>query len=739
MDRLAWENLPPCCFDQLEHEPIGHLTVADTDLILEANPAAAQLLGYSREALSGRPVSSLFPGEAHLFASRATDQEEAAAPRAVYRCEGRMTRADGSVFWAELTVTPPHDLDGRRIRRLLVRDISNNKQAEAVVAARVRLLRAAGAIGLHQLLQSTLDEAEALTGSSIGFCHFLGPDQTTVTLHTWSSNTLGRMCQARSPAPHSPINQAGVWSDCLRERRPVIHNDYASLPHRHGLPPGHPPLERELVVPILRDEAIVAVLAVGNKPSNYTAQDVAVVATLADLAWDIADRKRAEEALRESEKQRRLEQEAANSRLREQADNLASIYQALDSVGLIVTQLDENDARIIIFNSGAEHIFGWSREEAVGQSIALIYPPESIHILPSRVAQYRRGQPLQSLDMTLIRRNGQCFPSVLSVHPFDCRDGRYHKAIGVFRDISELKCIQTELEKNNQELERRVEERTRELQEAQKQYLHAEKLSAIGKLSASIAHEFNNPLQSIMAILKGLKKRAILEEEDRILLDAAIVESDRIKELIRSLQDFYRPTSGRTMLMDVHKALDSILLLYKNDFRSKRITLERDYAKHLPQIMAVPDQIKQVFLNLLTNAADACQRPGGTISVRTRQEGDRVIVAVSDTGIGIKPGEMDRIFQPFYTTKPEVRGTGLGLSISYGIIKSHGGEIRVASQPHKGSTFTLFLPLGKGGGEPNPSPMAGPKQPATLPDDQQQTEGQNGPTDRHPDLDSPGR
>jgi signal transduction histidine kinase len=262
------------------------------------------------------------------------------------------------------------------------------------------------------------------------------------------------------------------------------------------------------------------------------------------------------------------------------------------------------------------------------------------------------------------------------------------------RKKAEAALLESEkqLQAINYDLERRVERRTRELQETQRQYLHAEKLAAIGRLSASIAHEFNNPLQGIMSILNGLKKRAILEEEDRELLNAAIDESKRIKDLISSLREFNRPSSGRKVVMDVQKSIDSLLLLQESDFRSKRITVVLNYAERLPQIMAVQDQIEQVFLNLLANAADACPPSGGVITISTRREDQRVAVAISDTGIGIRPEQMDLLFQPFYTTKPEVKGTGLGLSICYGIVQHHQGEIRVDSQPGKGSTFTVVLP-----------------------------------------------
>ena len=388
--------------------------------------------------------------------------------------------------------------------------------------------------------------------------------------------------------------------------------------------------------------------------------------------------------------------EDANQQLLEQTENLASVYQALDSIGLIVCDLGQQTGRINTFSAGAEKLFGYRLEEVLGQSIELIYPSEKRCHVADLARRLCQGQMVQSFDMTLVRKSGECFPAVVSVHPFAHRGGQFTKAVGVFRDISELISIQAELKAVNDQLEQRVEERTLELQETQKQYLHAEKLAAIGKLSASIAHEFNNPLQGIFSILKGLQKRAVLEEEDRQLLDAAITEGDRVKELIRSLQEFNRPSSGRMVIMDVHQSLNSILLLHKSDFKGKRISVVLDYAEHLPQVLAVPDQIKQVFLNLLANAADACQLPGGVITVRTWQEGERVAVAIQDTGIGIKAEEMGLIFQPFYTTKPEIKGTGLGLSVSHGIIAHHQGEIQVVSQPNHGSTFTVLLPVNGG-------------------------------------------
>ncbi|MDX9835706.1 MAG: PAS domain S-box protein [Desulfobulbus sp.] len=242
-------------------------------------------------------------------------------------------------------------------------------------------------------------------------------------------------------------------------------------------------------------------------------------------------------------------------------------------------------------------------------------------------------------------------------------------------------------------LEFKVQERTVQLQEMQQLYLHTEKLAAIGKLSASIAHEFNNPLQGIMSILNGVKRRAVLEQEDKELIDIATNEGNRIKNLIQSLHDFNRPSSGIMATMDVHRCLDSLLLLNKHDLNKKQIVVETHYTDDLPAITAVSEQIKQVFLNLLTNAADSCGNDGGVLRISTWKDDNMVAVAITDKGIGIQPQDKEQIFRPFYTTKSEVKGIGLGLSVSYGIIKKHGGDIQVESTPGHGSTFTVKLPI----------------------------------------------
>jgi len=253
---------------------------------------------------------------------------------------------------------------------------------------------------------------------------------------------------------------------------------------------------------------------------------------------------------------------------------------------------------------------------------------------------------------------------------------------------------EVELTRINEELDKRVMERTEALEKTHRQLLHSEKLSAVGQLSASIAHEFNNPLQGIMNVLSGVHDSNHTNKEDAYLLELALKECYRIKDLIQQLQSFNRPTTGRISLIDLHELIDAMLLMTKEDFRKKKIAVEKIYDETLPHIQGVDDLLKQVILNLLTNAADACEG-GGIISISTALVDKEVVIRVQDSGKGISAENMPHIFEPFFSTKPQVKGVGLGLSVSYGIIKSHNGRIEVSSEEGKGAVFTVTLPVAR--------------------------------------------
>jgi PAS domain S-box-containing protein len=225
----------------------------------------------------------------------------------------------------ELDVRPKHgrmltvlaaceetSIAGQRFLLVNAVDITERKRAGLLLAARADLGEIAQRSDLDQLVQSALDHVEALTGSCMGFLHFIDPDQKNLRLQQWSTNTVRTMCKAEGKGSHYAVDRAGVWVDALRTRAPVIHNDYASLPHRKGLPPGHAPVIREMVVPILRDNLVVALLGVGNKPVDYTAGDVEIAMQLGSTVIDHVLRRQAAELLRDREATLRAAQRVAH-------------------------------------------------------------------------------------------------------------------------------------------------------------------------------------------------------------------------------------------------------------------------------------------------------------------------------------------------------------------------------------------------------------------------------------------
>jgi diguanylate cyclase (GGDEF)-like protein len=193
----------------------------------------------------------------------------------------------------------------RRLIGDLGGDIAIRKRVEEILFLRLSLWEYSATHTVEELMQKALDGIQGIIGSPIGFYHFVEEDQRTLSLQAWSTRTLREFCTAAGRGMHYDLDQAGVWADCVRERRPIIHNDYSTLPGRKGMPEGHARVARELVVPTLRQGRVVSVLGVGNKPAEYDAKDVELLTSIADIIWTIIDRKRTEEKIRSLQDQLR--------------------------------------------------------------------------------------------------------------------------------------------------------------------------------------------------------------------------------------------------------------------------------------------------------------------------------------------------------------------------------------------------------------------------------------------------
>jgi signal transduction histidine kinase len=249
----------------------------------------------------------------------------------------------------------------------------------------------------------------------------------------------------------------------------------------------------------------------------------------------------------------------------------------------------------------------------------------------------------------------------------------------------------------------------REVADLRHRLVTSARLAAVGELAAGIAHEINNPMAFVRANLSQLEGRwkevrAELERAGRAealrealgdvdeLLADSLEGVDRAVEIVRNVKGFAHPGSGEREPADLHRIVEDALRLIAPQLRG-RAEVEKDFAKEMPELLGVPQQLRQVFVNLLLNASQAIS-PGGRIWISTRSENGRAVVTVADDGPGIPPEIIDRIFDPFFTTKPVGEGTGLGLGIAYQIVRSHGGAIQVESLPGHGATFRVELPTG---------------------------------------------
>ena len=246
------------------------------------------------------------------------------------------------------------------------------------------------------------------------------------------------------------------------------------------------------------------------------------------------------------------------------------------------------------------------------------------------------------------------------------------------------------------ELEQSIEKVNREVEIRRKiQFLrlHSEKLSALGRLASSIAHTFGNPLIGIKYLLTDFIERPDLNREDRKLLLLGLEECDRMKKLLKDLGQLSQLTTGKRSYANIHKIMDNVLFFQSKHVKSQQLTIVKNYAVDLPDVLVIQDQISQVLLNLTLNAVDAISASGGTITVTTWKTAAKIFLSIADTGKGIDQNIQNNIFEPFFSTKREEDGTGLGLSTSYGIIKQHRGQLTFVSEPDKGTTFTISLPL----------------------------------------------
>ena len=359
--------------------------------------------------------------------------------------------------------------------------------------------------------------------------------------------------------------------------------------------------------------------------------------------------------------------------LKEAHDFINKIIQSSPNA-ITATDMKGN---ILIWNRAAEETIGYRAADVIGKmNIQKIYPDGMARKVMQMLRSPEHGGigRLNAFPMVFMRQDGEVVEGNLSAAIISDAGGKEIATVGSFVDLKE----RLEME--------------RALRQTQEQLLQSEKLAAMGRLTSQIAHELNNPLYGIMNTLELLKTEISPESKRRKVLEMALSETVRLSELLRKMLSFSKPDQEEKQPVDINTVLDEILLLHKKQLQENDIKIKTNFAQSLPKIRASKNQLRQVFLNLVSNARDAMPK-GGTLSVETSSADENIEIKIADTGVGISDEHINKIFDSFFTTKDSVKGVGLGLSVCYGFIRDHGGDVQVQSQVGTGTTFEITFPI----------------------------------------------
>ncbi len=577
----------------------------------------------------------------------------------------------GAHRWLSTTKAPIRDEQGRIVGTVGIgRDITEHRRIEEALRLNEQRLEALFRLNqmsdasLRELASFTLEEAIRVAGSTVGYLAFLNEDETVLSMYAWSREAMEECRIVDKPLIY-PVATTGLWGEAVRQRRPVITNDYnAPSPWKKGLPEGHVPIGRHMNVPIFDGDHIVLIAGVGNKPTDYDESDVRQLSLLMTGMWRFIQRRQAEDALQENERK----------------------YRTLFEVFPTGIFLEELDGCILDCNSTACDMYGYARDEMLRLSVTDIVPEDIAQQLPVLMEKNlnKGGFFIEALGK---RKNGEVFPAEVS--SLTVTLGEHTLILVSVRDITEMKRVREEREKLDVQIRQ------------------TQKLESLGVLAGGIAHDFNNLLTGIlgyaslalMTLSPVSPARANIQQVETAARRAAdltkqllaysgkgkfVIEAIRLSELVEEM----------THLLEVSVA--------------KKCAIRHHFAAGTPRIEADVTQMRQVVMNLVINASEAIGDRNGVIAISTGcmhcdraylsetyldeelPPGRYVFIEVSDTGCGMTPETQARLFDPFFTTK--FAGRGLGLAALLGIVRGHRGAVKVYSEMDKGSAFKVLFP-----------------------------------------------
>ena len=387
-------------------------------------------------------------------------------------------------------------------------------------------------------------------------------------------------------------------------------------------------------------------------------------------------------------------------KLRERTDEMETILNGIQDFILVITP----EMEITECNDSFLTKMRYSREDVIGKKCHEVYHkidhPCNSGLTDCPLKEVVRNKREIRKIQTRLMPDGEMRYYEVNIYPIWEKDGKIQKFIHISRDITQHKKEEEEI---TNRLEQMVEDRTRQVKETHEKLLHQDKMSSLGKLSASVVHEINNPIAGILNLIMLMQR--IAEEEtlgqDQIeqfnqYLKLMETETRRTSRIVSNLLAFSRQSKMEPKRVNLNRLVEQTLFLNSNLLKIDGVKVDNNLDPDLPDLLGSEDQLQQVFMNLVSNATEAMEGAGGgvlTIESKHLLSEDSLQINFQDTGPGIPEEDISKLFEPFFTTKKKGKGVGLGLSVAYVIVQEHGGSIYVKSKEGEGTTFQVRLPL----------------------------------------------
>jgi two-component sensor histidine kinase/CheY-like chemotaxis protein len=580
--------------------------------------AGVNTCGRADAAARSEPMLAVHPNDAARVDEwkRATIRGEEPGPM-----DYRLQTPSGEILWVHSRERATRDEAGARVVKVVgvMQDITSRKRTEAILAARLRMIECAATCSMDELLRATLDEAENLTGSASGFWVAVEQNQEGVQFVAWSTRTE-QDCSVPDRGQHAPVATSGVWAECIRKRRAVVHNDYLHLPHRKGLPSGHWPLIRELTVPVMRGGKVVAEVGVGNKSTDYTADDVEIVSLLADLGYDLVGRMRAEEARKESEaRYRDLFENAAMPTWEEDFSAVKDEFDRLRAEGVTEWRayFDQHPAevkrladliKVVDINKASVASMGVRDKAEVSRHLPDYFGEKSWPVFVEEMIALAERQTKFADDILIHSGSGKdrWFALNMSVSP-GCED-TLRRVMVSFIDISDRKMAE----------ERMVT-------------LVAERDTLVKEVHHRVKNNF-----AMLASLLTLQLPYVRDPASKALLNDL---QQRVIAMAKVHERLYR--GGNLVRLDfdryLHDMLAGLYHSYGRQVAAVTLTVDaQDISLEVDSAMPCALLVTELVTNTFKHAFPGGRK--GRVDVTMRQSGGKVMLTVADDGVGLPPG-----------------------------------------------------------------------------------------------------